>query len=333
MNHVKVIQNQDKIIQVGSGKSRLQLFKPKISVVGVGGGGGNAVNHMIRRHLEGVEFVVCNTDQQDLVKSLSSNRIQLGPQLTRGHGAGSKPEIGRMAAEESIQDVMEQLKHSDLVFLAAGMGGGTGTGSSPIIAREIKKMNNDVLVAAVVTRPFRFEGKIKQNYASEGLEELGKYVDTLVVVSNDRLLSMAQPNTTIVDSFSMADEILHSGVKTITSIINHPGLINLDFSDIKAILTKRPGYSRIGVGEASGEDRALKAAFDALNNPLVESDGQSSKAILINIASGDDISLKEIGRAITYLQENAHPEAEIKVGHYIDNSLAGRIRISVLYVH
>eukprot|EP01133_Synstelium_polycarpum_P012866 gene12866-15111_t len=288
---------------------------------------------MIRNNLEGVEFVVCNTDRQDLHKSLARNIVQLGPKLTRGHGAGARPDIGRMAAEESITDILSRLRNSNLVFVAAGMGGGTGTGSAPVIARELKRINSDALIVAVVTRPFRFEGRVKERNANAGLEELSKHVDTMVVVSNDRLLEMSSPTTTMVESFGYADEVLHNSVRSITNMINFPGLVNIDYNDIRNILTNRKkGFSRIGVGVASGEDRALRAAIDACNNPLIEHDGQVVKGVLVNISGGTDVSLKEIGRAMTYLQEHLHEDAEIIIGHCYDSNLNGVIRISILFV-
>ncbi|KAF2068781.1 hypothetical protein CYY_009897 [Polysphondylium violaceum] len=311
----------------------LEIFLPKISVVGVGGGGGNAINHMIEKNLGGVNFYACNTDHQDLIKSLSKNRIQLGAKLTKGHGAGANPEKGRLAAEESKQEIIDNFKDTDLLFLAAGMGGGTGTGSSPIIAKTIKESKKDIIIVAVVTIPFKFEGKRKHLIAQQGLEELRKYVDTLVVISNENLLGNTNRDTPLDQAFLFADDILHNGVRSIANIINVPGIINLDYSDISSILIGRKGLSRIGFGEASGQDRAYKAVYDAMNNPLIENDNEKFTGLLVNISGGSDISLKEINRVTVYLQENSDPDVQIFVGHCVDESLLGSMRISVLFVH
>ncbi|KYQ90163.1 mitochondrial cell division protein [Tieghemostelium lacteum] len=314
---------------------KLELFKPKISIVGVGGGGGNAINHMIeQQQLSEVEFYAFNTDRQDLNKSKSINKIQLGPLLTRGEGAGASPDKGRKAAEESRELIKHTLADTDLLFLACGLGGGTGTGSSPIIAQTIKQLNKNTIIVAVVTVPFAFEGKRKQDIAKKGLEELGKYVDTLVCISNENLLHYTGKETQLLEAFLYVDEILHSGIKSITNIIHTPGMINLDYSDLVHILQNRKGLSRIGFGEASGEDRAYRAVYDALNNPLVERDNNTQKftGLLVNISGGSDVTLKEINRITTFLQENTDPDVQIFVGHCIDESLQGNIRIFALFV-
>ncbi|KAN0008638.1 hypothetical protein ACTFIU_009365 [Dictyostelium citrinum] len=324
-NHIVPIHTQSNIT--------LELFQPKISVVGVGGGGGNAVNHMISQSLEGVEFFVCNTDSQDLIKSNSVNKIQLGPQLTKGHGAGANPEKGRLAAEESKNKIIQTFKDTDLLFLAAGMGGGTGTGSSPIIAKTIKEFKKETIIVGVVTVPFNFEGKRKEIIAKKGLEELSKYVDTLVVISNQNLLDASKPDIQLEQAFLMVDEILHTGIRSIANIINVPGMINLDYSDVVNILKNRKGLSRIGFGEAFGEDRAYKAVHKAMKNPLIEIDDQKFTGLLVNISGGNDITLNEISKTINYLQQNADPDVQVFVGHTVDNSLLGKMRISCLFVH
>ncbi|EGC28704.1 mitochondrial cell division protein [Dictyostelium purpureum] len=325
--------NNNKTTNINISNVTLELFQPKISVVGVGGGGGNAINHMISNDLNGVKFYVCNTDHQDLIKSKSINKIQLGPELTRGHGAGANPSKGRLAAEESKNQIIHSFGDSDLLFLAAGLGGGTGTGSSPIIAKTIKEHKKDTIIVGVVTVPFKFEGKRKEIIAKEGLEELSKYVDTLVVISNQNLLDNTDESIQLDQAFLMVDDILHTGIRSITNIINVPGMINLDYSDIANILTNRKGLSRMGFGEASGEDRAYKAVHKAMKNPLIEKDDHKFTGLLVNISGGNDITLKEISKATLYLQQHADPDVQIFIGHNVDNSLLGKIRISCLFVH
>eukprot|EP01132_Coremiostelium_polycephalum_P002617 gene2617-3242_t len=306
--------------------------------VGIGGGGGNSINHMIESELGGVDFFSFNTDNQDLLKSKAANTLQLGPQLTKGHGAGAKPDIGKRAAEESREQIKETLKDFDLIFLSASMGGGTGTGASPIIAKIIKEdIKKSTIVVAVVTLPFKFEGKRKELIAIQGLEELSKHVDTLVVISNESLLANSnfftknEESISIQEGFSLVNQVLHTSVKSITNIINVPGLINLNYSDLVNILSNRKGHSRFGSGEAYGEDRAYKAAFDAVNNPLIEKLDRYT-SLLVNITGGKDITLKEVNRVATFVQENADPDSQIFIGHCLDESSPGLLRVSVLFV-
>ena len=301
---------------------------PRISVIGVGGAGGNAVNNMISSSLEGVEFVVANTDAQALTQSKSDHRIQLGAQLTSGLGAGSKPDIGRDAALESIEDIMQQISGSNMVFITAGMGGGTGTGAAPVIAHAAREAG--ILTVGVVTKPFQFEGVHRMRLAEAGIEEMQKYVDTLIVIPNQNLFRIATENTTFAEAFQMADEVLHSGVRGVTDLMVRPGMINLDFSDIRTVMMEM-GKAMMGTGEAEGERRAIEAAEAAISNPLLDdSSMKGAKGVLINITGGMDISLFEVDEAANRIREEVDANANIIFGTTLDENLAGKMRVSVV---
>ena len=303
-------------------------LKPKLTVVGVGGAGGNAVNNMIRAELEGVEFVVANTDAQSLAQAGTERRIQLGARLTEGLGAGSKPEIGRGAAEESIDEIIAELDGVHMAFIAAGMGGGTGTGGAPVIARAAKEKG--ILTVGVVTKPFQFEGSHRMKQADAGIEELEQYVDTLIVIPNQNLFRIANEKTTFADAFAMADEVLYSGVRGVTDLMVMPGLINLDFADIRSVMSEM-GKAMMGTGEADGERRALDAAEAAIANPLLDDISmKGAKGVLINITGGMDITLFEVDEAANRIRAEVDDEAYIIVGSAFDNSLEGVMRVSVV---
>ncbi len=303
-------------------------LKPRITVVGAGGAGGNAVNNMINAKLEGVDFVVANTDAQALTFSLTDRRIQLGSGLTQGLGAGSKPEIGRAAAEESIDELSEHLKGSHMVFIAAGMGGGTGTGAAPVIARVARDLG--VLTVGVVTKPFHFEGQHRQRIAEKGIEELEQYVDTLIIIPNQNLFRVANEKTTFADAFKMADDVLHSGVRGITDLMVMPGLINLDFADVRSIMSEM-GKAMMGTGEAEGERRALDAAEAAISNPLLDDTSMAgANGVLINITGGADMTLFEVDEAANRIRSEVEEDAYIIFGSTFDDSLEGRLRVSVV---
>jgi len=301
-------------------------------VIGVGGAGGNAINHMIAGQLEGVDFLVCNTDAQALSQSLCVNRVQLGAHLTRGLGAGAKPEIGRQAAEESTKDVLDYVAGSHLVFLAAGMGGGTGTGATPMIAHALKRHDPNLLIIAVVTKPFLFEGNHRRRQAEAGLIELAQHVDTMIVISNQKLLSIATESTTLTEAFRCADSTLHAGVRTITDLMVVPGLINLDYSDVKSVLSEMRGTAMMGVGESGGEGRAQNAARGAIFNPLLETEAtiRGARGVLINITGSHDITLAEVDQAASMIRDEADPDANIIFGQCLDPSMKGRMRVSVV---
>ncbi|WP_135080229.1 cell division protein FtsZ [Terasakiella sp. SH-1] len=301
---------------------------PRISVIGVGGAGGNAVNNMIQSALEGVEFVVANTDAQALTQSKSDHRIQLGAQLTSGLGAGSKPDVGRDAALESIDDIMQQIAGSNMVFITAGMGGGTGTGAAPVIAHAAREAG--ILTVGVVTKPFQFEGVHRMRLAEAGISEMQKYVDTLIVIPNQNLFRIATENTTFAEAFQMADEVLHSGVRGVTDLMVRPGMINLDFSDIKTVMMEM-GKAMMGTGEAEGERRATEAAEAAISNPLLDdSSMKGAKGVLINITGGMDISLFEVDEAANRIREEVDSDANIIFGTTLDETLSGKMRVSVV---
>ncbi|BCX17278.1 MAG: cell division protein FtsZ [Geminicoccaceae bacterium] len=303
-------------------------LKPKITVVGVGGAGGNAVNNMITAHLEGVEFVVCNTDAQALANCLTDRKIQLGVSLTHGLGAGARPEVGRAAAEEALDEILDQLQGSHMVFITAGMGGGTGTGAAPVIARAVREQG--ILTVAVVTKPFHFEGARRMRLAEQGLAELQQYVDTLIVIPNQNLFRLANEKTTFADAFRMADQVLHMGVRGVTDLMVMPGLVNLDFADIRTVMSEM-GKAMMGTGEASGENRAIEAAEAAINNPLLDDVSmKGARAVLINVTGGYDMTLYEIDAAANRIREEVDPDANIIFGSAFDSSMEGRIRISVV---
>ena len=303
-------------------------IKPRITVVGVGGAGGNAVNNMIRSNLEGVEFVVCNTDAQALAQSLCDRRIQLGGAVTQGLGAGSRPEVGRAAAEESLQEIIEHLQGTNMVFITAGMGGGTGTGGAPVIARAARE--HGVLTVGVVTKPFHFEGLHRMRMAEAGIQELQQFVDTLIIIPNQNLFRVANERTTFADAFNMADEVLHSGVRGVTDLMVMPGLINLDFADIRSVMTEM-GKAMMGTGEAEGENRAVAAAEAAISNPLLDDVSmRGARGVLINITGGLDMTLFEVDEAANRIRDEVDPDANIIFGSTFNQNLEGRIRISVV---
>jgi cell division protein FtsZ len=303
-------------------------LKPRLVVFGVGGAGGNAVNNMIQSQLEGVDFVVANTDAQALNASVCERRIQLGTNLTEGLGAGMKPDIGRAAAEEAIELLTEQLQGSHMAFIAAGMGGGTGTGAAPVVARVAKDMG--ILTVGVVTKPFRFEGNARMRLADQGIRGLQQYVDTLIIIPNQNLFVVATEKTTFADAFKMADNVLYSGVRGITDLIVKPGLINLDFADVKSVMSEM-GKAMMGTGEADGERRAIDAAERAIANPLLdEVSMKGARGLLINITGGPDLTLLEVDEAANRVAQEVDPEANIITGATIDESMAGRIRVSVV---
>jgi len=303
-------------------------LKPRITVVGVGGAGGNAVNNMIGAELEGVEFIVANTDAQALTSAATDRRIQLGSGLTQGLGAGSKPEIGRAAAEESMDELNEQLKGSHMVFIAAGMGGGTGTGAAPVIARAARDLG--VLTVGVVTKPFQFEGRHRYGIAERGIEELEQYVDTLIIIPNQNLFRVANEKTTFSDAFKMADDVLYSGVRGVTDLMVMPGLINLDFADVRSVMSEM-GKAMMGTGEAEGERRALDAAEAAISNPLLDDTSMAgAKGVLINVTGGADMTLFEVDEAANRIRAEVEEDAYIIFGSTLDESLDGRMRVSVV---
>ncbi len=303
-------------------------LKPRIVVFGVGGAGGNAVNNMIEAHLEGVEFVVANTDAQQLAFSKTDRRIQLGATVTQGLGAGAHPEVGMSAAEESIPEIGEHLDGAHMIFITAGMGGGTGTGAAPIIAKCARERG--ILTVGVVTKPFHFEGRHRMRLADSGIAELQRYVDTLIVIPNQNLFRVANERTTFSEAFGMADQVLHSGVRSITDLMVLPGLINLDFADVRTVMTEM-GKAMMGTGEASGDDRALMAAQNAIQNPLLDEVSlKGAKAVLVNVTGGLDMTLLEVDEAANAISEQVDPEANIIFGAAFDPSLDGMIRVSVV---
>ncbi len=303
-------------------------LRPRITVLGVGGAGGNAVNNMIAAKLEGVEFVVANTDAQALSQSRAQRRIQMGARITEGLGAGARPDVGRAAAEESLDEIMQQLSGSHMVFITAGMGGGTGTGAAPVIARAVREQG--ILTVGVVTKPFAFEGEKRMRFAERGLEELQAYVDTLLIIPNQNLFRVANDRTTFAQAFAMADEVLHSGVRGITDLIVMPGLINLDFADIKTVMSEM-GKAMMGTGEAEGEDRALRAAESAISNPLLDDVSmKGARGVLINITGGTDMMLFEVDQAANRIRAEVDPDANIIFGGTILENMEGRLRVSVV---
>ena len=305
-----------------------QELKPRITVVGVGGAGGNAVNNMIRSNLIGCEFIACNTDAQSLHLSTAPRKIQLGIGVTRGLGAGSRPDVGRAAAEEAIDDILESLQGSNMVFITAGMGGGTGTGAAPVIARIARE--SGVLTVGVVTKPFHFEGVHRMRTAEAGIEELQKFVDTLIIIPNQNLFRVANERTTFADAFKMADDVLHAGVRGVTDLMVMPGLINLDFADIRTVMSEM-GKAMMGTGEAEGERRAVDAAEAAISNPLLEDVSmKGARGVLINITGGLDMTLFEVDEAANRVREEVDPNANIIFGSTFDEKLAGKMRISVV---
>jgi cell division protein FtsZ len=303
-------------------------LKPRIMVLGVGGAGGNAVNNMISAKLEGVSFVVANTDAQALAQSKADCRIQLGARVTEGLGAGAKPDIGRAAAEESLEEILEHLGSAHMVFITAGMGGGTGTGAAPVIARAVRELG--VLTVGVVTKPFQFEGDRRMKLADRGIEELQNFVDTLIIIPNQNLFRVANEHTTFAQAFSMADEVLHSGVRGITDLIVMPGLINRDFADIKTVMSEM-GKAMMGTGEMDGENRALRAAEAAISNPLLdEVSMKGARAVLVNVTGGPDLMLFEVDEAVNRIRAEVESDSNILFGSALSDDMEGRVRVSVV---
>lgn len=308
-------------------KNVMQL-KPRISVIGVGGGGGNAVNNMISQNLEGVDFIVANTDAQALENSKATRKIQLGLETTKGLGAGARPEVGKLAAEEAQEDIKKELEGANMVFITAGMGGGTGSGAAPVVAKIAKEMG--ILTIGVVTKPFQFEGKKRMETAEGAVETFTSEVDSIIIIPNQNLFRIADKKTTLVDAFVMADNVLYSGVRSITDLMMMPGLINLDFADIKSIMEDK-GKAIMGTGEAEGENRAIAAAEQALSNPLLDdSSMHGAKGVLINITGGSDITLFEIDEAASRIKEEVDEDANIIFGSSYDEELSGKIRVSIV---
>jgi cell division protein FtsZ len=315
------------MIQIAVPEVQNQL-RPRITVFGIGGAGGNAVNNMIRSNLEGVEFVVANSDAQALAGNLAERKLQLGVNLTRGLGAGAKPEVGRAAAEEQIDEIMAYLEGSNMVFITAGMGGGTGTGAAPVIARAAREQG--ILTVGVVTKPFHFEGAHRMRMAEAGMTELQQYVDTLIIIPNQNLFRIANEKTTFADAFRLADEVLHSGVRGVTDLMVMPGLINLDFADIRSVMSEM-GKAMMGTGEASGEKRSVNAAEAAIANPLLDDVSmKGARGVLINITGGYDMTLFEVDEAANRIREEVDADANIIFGSTFDEKMEGKMRVSVV---
>jgi cell division protein FtsZ len=320
-------KEEDTVINLSIPKDEPEIG-PRITVVGVGGAGGNAVSNMIRSNLVGCAFVVCNTDAQAIAQNAAERKIQLGSSVTRGLGAGSRPDVGRAAAEEAMDEIMEALSGSNMVFITAGMGGGTGTGAAPVIARAARE--SGILTVGVVTKPFHFEGTHRMRVADQGIGELQKFVDTLIIIPNQNLFRVANERTTFADAFKMADDVLHSGVRGVTDLMMMPGLINLDFADIRAVMGEM-GKAMMGTGEAEGERRAIDAAEAAISNPLLEDVSmKGARGVLINITGGADMTLFEVDEAANRIREEVDPDANIIFGSTFDERLAGKMRISVV---
>ena len=315
-------------MSINIGPPMVDELKPKIAVIGVGGAGGNAVANMISSKVEGVDFVVANTDAQALNASPADYRIQLGPEITQGLGAGSRPEVGRAAAEETIEQVKAALAGCHMCFIAAGMGGGTGTGAAPVIAQAAREMN--VLTVGVVTKPFLFEGSRRMRSAESGIAELQQHVDTLIVIPNQNLFLVANPNTTFKEAFLLADEVLQQGVRGITDLMVMPGLINLDFADVRSVMHEM-GKAMMGTGEAEGDGRALEAAERAIANPLLDGVSmQGAKGVIVSITGGEDMRLMEVDEAANHIRELVDPDANIIWGSAFNENLNGKIRVSVV---
>jgi cell division protein FtsZ len=304
-----------------------QNYLAVIKVVGIGGGGVNAINRMIDKGLKGVEFIAINTDAQALLMSDADVKLDVGRELTRGLGAGADPEVGRKAAEDHAEEIEEVLKGADMVFVTAGEGGGTGTGGAPVVARIARGLG--ALTIGVVTRPFTFEGRRRANQAETGIGTLRDEVDTLIVIPNDRLLSISDRNISMMDAFRSADQVLLSGVQGITDLITTPGLINLDFADVKSVM-QGAGSALMGIGSARGEDRAVQAAEAAISSPLLEASIDGAHGVLLSISGGSDLGLFEINEAARLVQEAAHPEANIIFGTVIDDALGDEVRVTVI---
>lgn len=315
-------------IKLGVADTTVSHLKPRIAVIGVGGGGGNAVNNMIAKNLEGVDFVVANTDAQALAHSSASRKIQLGLEITQGLGAGARPEIGKIAAEEAKEEIARELEGVNMVFITAGMGGGTGSGAAPVVAHIAKEKG--ILTVGVVTKPFTFEGRKRMETAEGALANFTSEVDSIIVIPNQNLFRIADKKTTLAEAFLMADDVLYSGVRSITDLMMMPGLINLDFADVKNIMQDK-GKAIMGTGEAEGDNRAQEAAKQALSNPLLDDCSMhGAKGVLINITGGDDITLMEIDEAASIIKEEVDDNATIIFGSSYDENLAGKIRVSIV---
>lgn len=305
-----------------------QGLSPKIAVIGVGGAGGNAVNNMISSSMEGCEFVVCNTDAQALGNSLSDNKVQLGENVTGGLGAGSNPQVGQAAAEESLDEVLRHLEGANMAFVTAGMGGGTGTGAAPVIARACREQG--ILTIGVVTKPFHFEGAHRMEQAERGIQELQQYVDTLIIIPNQNLFRIANEKTTFAEGFKMADSVLQSGVRGVTDLMVRPGLVNLDFADIRTAMLQM-GKAMMGTGEATGEKRAVEAAEAAINNPLLDDVSmKGAQGVIINVTGGYDMTLFEVDEACNRIRDEVDPNANIIFGATFDDSMDGYMRVSIV---
>ncbi|MFC0202738.1 cell division protein FtsZ [Novosphingobium soli] len=315
-------------MSINIGPPAIEELRPRILVIGVGGAGGNAIANMIHAQIEGVDFVVANTDAQALNNSIAETRIQLGPDITQGLGAGARPEVGRAAAEETREDLERLLDGVHMVFIAAGMGGGTGTGAAPIIAQAAREKG--VLTVGVVSKPFMFEGTRRMRAADAGIEELQKHVDTLIVIPNQNLFLVAKAETTFKEAFSLADEVLQQGVRSITDLMIMPGLINLDFADVRSVMGEM-GKAMMGTGEGEGPNRALEAAERAIANPLLDGVSmQGAKGVIISIIGGDDMKLLEVDEAANHIRELVDPDANIIWGSAFNPDLQGKIRVSVV---
>lgn len=315
-------------IKLGVADAAVSYLKPRIAVIGVGGGGGNAVNNMISQNLEGVDFIVANTDAQALAHSAASQKIQLGLEITQGLGAGARPEVGKMAAEEAKDKIAEALEGVNMVFITAGMGGGTGSGAAPVVAHIAKEKG--ILTVGVVTKPFSFEGRKRMEIAEGALNNFTKEVDSIIIIPNQNLFRIADENTTLAEAFKLADNVLYSGVRSITDLMMMPGLINLDFADVKNIMQDK-GKAIMGTGEAEGKGRAKEAARQALANPLLDDCSMlGAKGVLINITGGTDITLPELDEAANTIKEEVGDDANIIFGSSFDDSLSGKIRVSIV---
>src|SRR6187397_2281087 len=315
-------------MSINIGPPAIEELRPRIVVVGVGGAGGNPIANMINAEIEGVDFVVANTDAQSLNNSIAEHRIQLGTDITKGLGAGARPEVGRAAAEESLAEIDRALEGVHMCFIAAGMGGGTGTGAAPVIAKAAR--DRGILTVGVVTKPFAFEGARRMRSAESGIAELQQHVDTLIVIPNQNLFRLANSDTTFKEAFEMADEVLQQGVRGITDLMVMPGLINLDFADVRSVMGEM-GKAMMGTGEAGGDNRAIEAAEKAIANPLL--DGVSMKGargVIISITGGEDMRLMEVDEAASHIKELVDPDANIIWGSAFNNELEGKIRVSVV---
>lgn len=316
------------MINVKMQTSEVPKLSPKIAVIGVGGAGGNAVNNMISSNLDGCEFLVCNTDAQALNNSLAENQVQLGENITGGLGAGSKPEVGQAAAEESLEEVLRYLDGANMAFVTAGMGGGTGTGAAPVIAKACRQQG--ILTVGVVTKPFHFEGVHRMEQAEAGIKEMQQYVDTLIVIPNQNLFRIANEKTTFAEAFKMADTVLQSGVRGVTDLMVRPGLVNLDFADIRTAMLQM-GKAMMGTGEASGDKRAVEAAESAINNPLLDDVSmKGANGVIINVTGGYDMTLFEADEACNRIRDEVDPNANIIFGATFDDSMDGMMRVSIV---